>query len=94
MPQQRPQHGAKSRPDRQNEAGQENGPAQQPAQPSTDEQSGSTGRRAVDQDTPAGQDTGQDRYGQSGFAGTPRETIGQASYRRSGASRKSRSKPA
>jgi hypothetical protein len=41
-----------------------------PSQPSADEQSGSTGRRAADRDTPQGKDTGQDRYGQSGFAGT------------------------
>jgi len=42
----------------------------QPSQPSADEQSGSTGRRVADRDTPKGQDTGQDRYGQSGFAGS------------------------
>jgi hypothetical protein len=40
-----------------------------PSQPSADEQSGSTGRRAPDRDTPKGKDTGQDHYGQSGFAG-------------------------
>lgn len=40
-----------------------------PAQPSSDEQSGSTGRRAADETQPAGADTGQDRYGQSGLAG-------------------------
>lgn len=40
-----------------------------PAQPGTDEQSGSTGRRAVDEDQPAGPDTGQGRYGQNDATG-------------------------
>ena len=44
-----------------------------PSQPSSDEQSGSTGRRAADRDTPKGKDTGQDHYGQSGFAGSAPE---------------------
>jgi hypothetical protein len=61
----------------------EQGGVKQPAQPSTNEQSGSTGRRVADGNPPPGKDTGQDHYGQSGFAGTPHETMGQASYRRS-----------
>lgn len=40
-----------------------------PAQPGNDEQSGSTGRRAVDHEQPAGPDTGQDRYGQNDATG-------------------------
>ena len=40
-----------------------------PAQPGDDEQSGSTGRRAVDHEQPAGPDTGQDRYGQNDATG-------------------------
>ena len=40
-----------------------------PAQPGTDEQSGSTGRRAVDEQQPAGPDTGQGRYGQNDATG-------------------------
>ncbi len=55
----------------------------QPAQPSSDDQSGSTGRRAPDGEQPQGIDTGQGRYGQSGFAEVQAETIGQAKYRRS-----------
>jgi hypothetical protein len=50
---------------------------QEPKQPSADEQSGSTGRKAG----PGGKNTGQDRYGQSG-AGGPRDqgTDGRANY--------------
>jgi hypothetical protein len=40
-----------------------------PAQPDTDEQSGSTGRRTVDESQPAGADTGQGRYGQNDATG-------------------------
>jgi hypothetical protein len=40
-----------------------------PSQPGPDEQSGSNGRRAVGEGQPAGKDTGQGRYGQSGFGG-------------------------
>ena len=57
-----------------------------PAQPTADEQSGSTGRRVATGNPDAGADTGQDRYGQSGYGGKPeQETMGQAQYRRSGA---------
>lgn len=44
-----------------------------PAQPSADEQSGSTGRRTPDSAESQGANTGQDRYGQSGFPGGPRK---------------------
>lgn len=40
-----------------------------PAQPSNDEQSGSTGRRTDADLLDQSKDTGQDRYGQSGFGG-------------------------
>jgi hypothetical protein len=40
-----------------------------PAQPANDDQSGSTGRRAVDETQPAGPDTGQGRYGQNDATG-------------------------
>jgi hypothetical protein len=70
----------------------EQGGVKQPAQPSTNEQSGSTGRRVADGNPPPGKDTGQDHYGQSGFAGTPHETMGQASYRRSAGAGDPRSK--
>lgn len=40
-----------------------------PAQPGNDEQSGSTGRRAVDERQPQGPDTGQGRYGQNDATG-------------------------
>ena len=57
----------------------------EPARPSSDEQSGSAGRPTVDGKGEQGKDTGQDRYGQSGFGGKQvDETIGQANYRRSG----------
>jgi hypothetical protein len=39
-----------------------------PAQPTTDEQSGSAGRKTSDKDNP-GKDSGQGRYGQSGLGG-------------------------
>lgn len=55
-----------------------------PKQPNAAEQSGSTGRRAAD-GPQRDKDSGQDRYGQSGFAGRETETEGQARYRRSGA---------
>ena len=56
-----------------------------PAQPSSNEQSGSAGRRSDLTDASRGQDTGQGRYGQSGLGGRQhRETDGQARYRRSG----------
>jgi hypothetical protein len=83
---QQTKHGASTRPDRSIPAETDaDGGVEQPAQPGTDEQSGSTGRRVADGNPPPGQDSGQGRYGQSGFAGTPHETIGQANYRRSGA---------
>lgn len=56
--------------------------SREPAQPSTDEQSGSTGRR-TDGNTDTGKYTGQDKYGQSGGAPGP-ETDGQSRYRKSG----------
>jgi hypothetical protein len=40
-----------------------------PAQPSPEDQSGSTGRRVPEGNEPTGEDSGQDRYGQSGFSG-------------------------
>jgi hypothetical protein len=55
-----------------------------PPQPGTHEQSGSTGRNAPEGKKPQGADTGQGRYGQSGIAdGQPRETDGQAQYKKS-----------
>ena len=45
-----------------------------PHKPDSNEQSGSTGRRAADEDVSKGKDTGQDHYGQSGFAG-PEEAV-------------------
>ena len=59
----------KPRPDESTPAGQHADGTPQPAQPSADEQSGSTGRRVADGNQPPGQDTGQDRYGQSGYGG-------------------------
>jgi hypothetical protein len=53
-----------------------------PAQPGSSEQSGSAGRPTTGADGTQGKDTGQDRYGQSGFAGgQPHETMGQWKYR-------------
>jgi hypothetical protein len=40
-----------------------------PPEPSSLEQSGSAGRKSADTDKLKHGDTGQDRYGQSGFAG-------------------------
>jgi len=58
---------------------------QEPPQPDSNEQSGSGGRRTETRDNERSKDTGQDRYGQSGFGGKKgHETIGQARYRRSG----------
>ena len=55
-----------------------------PAQPNSDEQSGSAGRRTDTHEDGRTKDTGQDRYGQSGFGGKEgRETMGQSQYRRS-----------
>ncbi len=57
---------------------------QQPAQPSSTEQSGSAGRRVAGKSDP-GKDTGQGRYGQSGFGGkVSRDTLGQEQFKRSG----------
>jgi len=54
-------------------------------QPDSNEQSGSTGRRTDAQEKGREADTGQGRYGQTGFGGKhDHETIGQARYRRSG----------
>ena len=44
-------------------------PPSKPIQPSSQEQSGSTGRKTPDTDDATRGDTGQDHYGQSGFAG-------------------------
>jgi hypothetical protein len=58
---------------------------QVPVQPDPDDQSGSTGRPTTGDKGRQGQDTGQDRYGQTGLGGTQEhETEGQARYRRSG----------
>jgi hypothetical protein len=54
------------------------------AEPSSTEQSGSAGRVTGSGENEQGQDTGQDRYGQSGFGGEPgQQTLDQANYRRS-----------
>ena len=58
-------------------------PEKSPVQPSSNDQSGSTGRATGGKDSGHG-DTGQGRYGQTGFAGQPGETQGQARYRKSG----------
>jgi hypothetical protein len=58
-----------------------------PAQPGAQEQSGSTGRPTETEQGSNGQrkNSGQDRYGQSGFGGQQKsETAGQERYRRSG----------
>ena len=54
-----------------------------PAQPGSDEQSGSTGRPTDTHENGRATDTGQGRYGQTG-AGRGRETLGQERYRKSG----------
>ena len=54
----------------------------EPAQPDTNDQSGSTGRRSPGKGD-QGKDTGQGRYGQTGLGGRDKETDGQASYRKS-----------
>lgn len=56
---------------------------QEPAQPSSSEQSGSAGRRTAGKSDP-GKDTGQGRYGQSGFGGKDGDTMGQEQYKKSG----------
>lgn len=63
------------------------GPASgKPSQPSSDEQSGSAGRRTDVKDSGRSKDSGQDRYGQSGVGGEhDHETQGQTKYRESGA---------
>ena len=56
-----------------------------PPQPNTNEQSGSTGRRTETEEKGRGADTGQGRYGQTGFGGKhDHETDGQKWYRKSG----------
>jgi hypothetical protein len=53
-----------------------------PAQAGPSEQSGSAGRPTTGAENAQGKDTGQGRYGQSGFAGgQPHETMGQWKYR-------------
>ena len=75
---------------KQTEHGKHSGPSgsedhPQPVQPDANEQSGSTGRHTGDGKSGQGKDTGQDRYGQTGFGGgNGAETAGQASYRNSG----------
>ena len=57
----------------------------QDPQPSSDEQSGSTGRRTDPKDLGKDKDTGQGRYGQTGHGGeVNRETAGQKRYQNSG----------
>jgi len=54
-------------------------------QPDSNDQSGSTGRRTDTHENGRATNTGQDRYGQSGFGGKQgRETNGQSRYRQSG----------
>ena len=55
-----------------------------PAQPGSDEQSGSTGRPTDTHENGRATDTGQGRYGQSGDGNRGRETMGQERYRKSG----------
>lgn len=59
-------HARPAKPDVSHPADSDNAGNPRPSQPSTDEQSGSTGRRVADDRQPAGRDTGQDRYGQNG----------------------------
>ena len=55
-------------------------------QPSSNDQSGSTGRRTDKKNLGRDKDTGQGHYGQSGLGGkVNRETIGQKHYKESGA---------
>jgi hypothetical protein len=57
----------------------------EPAQPNTNDQSGSTGRRTEKKDLGKGKDAGQDRYGQTNLGGKQhRETQGQKDYKESG----------
>jgi len=72
--------------DRSLPASSEDDRRQKPAMPSTNEQSGSAGRQTGHGKEEQGKDTGQDRYGQSGFGGKKQEseTMGQSSYRQSG----------
>jgi len=54
-------------------------------QPSSNDQSGSTGRRTDKKNLGRDRDTGQGRYGQSGLGGkVNRETMGQKRYKDSG----------
>jgi len=56
-----------------------------PKQPNSNDQSGSTGRRTDTHENGRKTDTGQDKYGQSGFGGKQgSETSGQSRYRKSG----------
>jgi hypothetical protein len=56
-----------------------------PAQPSSDEQSGSAGRKSGEGTPADGKDSGQGRYGQTGLGGQPdRKTSGQTRYEQSG----------
>ncbi len=56
-----------------------------PNQPDSNEQSGSTGRNTDADKLDQGKDTGQDRYGQSGYAGPANDApIAKSSYRKTG----------
>ena len=56
-----------------------------PAQPSSNDQSGSTGRRTEKKDLGKDKDAGQDRYGQTNAGGKVHpETSGQKDYKESG----------
>lgn len=67
---------------RQSKDGSKTEVASEPAQPSSSDQSGSAGRSTESAKHSQGKDSGQNRYGQSGFVGgEPRETMGQWKYR-------------
>jgi hypothetical protein len=57
----------------------------EPAQPNSNDQSGSTGRPTEKKDLGKDKDAGQDRYGQTNLGGNQhRETQGQKDYKESG----------
>lgn len=53
-----------------------------PSQPDPNEQSGSAGRNTSPDKLDQTKDTGQDRYGQSGYGGAKPATPGKANYRK------------
>ena len=60
----------------------EGGADKKPAQPTPEDQSGSTGRRTEDAGKGPDKNTGQDQYGQTGSGSkVPAETDGQRRYR-------------